>query len=74
MIAKINQCQTVPGTPLSSPTLSNKVAIVDWCYRKITRQTYTRCVGLAPPPGLGAHLIERHRYETSLLPLALRSS
>lgn len=59
---------------LPSPTLFNKVAVVGWCYRKITPQTYTRSVGLAPPPGLGAHLIERHRYETSLLPLALRSS
>lgn len=41
---------------------------------KLTPLTYTRSVGLAPPPGLDAHLIERHRYETSLLPLALRSS
>ena len=59
---------------LSSPTLSKKFAVVDWCYRKINPLTYTRSVGLAPPPGLGAHLIERYRYETSLLPLALRSS
>lgn len=62
----------MPGIP--SPTLSKKFAVVDWCYRKITPLTYTRSVGLAPPPGLGASLIERHRYETSLLPLAPRSS
>lgn len=60
--------------PHPSLTLSKKVAVVDWCYRNITPQTYTRSVGLAPPLGLDAHLIERHRYETSLLPLALRSS
>lgn len=60
--------------PNTSPTLSKKSAVIDWCYRKITPLTYTRSVGLAPPPGLGAHLIERYRYETSLLPLALRSS
>ena len=72
----ITKNQSVPSGPkhLSSPTLSIKFAVVDWCYRKITPLTYTRSVGLAPPPGLGVHLIERHRYETSLLPLALCSS
>ena len=41
---------------------------------KLAPRIYTRSAGLAPPPGLGAHYIERHRYETSLLLLALRSS
>ena len=52
----LSQNKLVSNRPLPSPTLSKKFAVVDWCYRKINPLTYTRSAGLAPPPGLGAHL------------------
>lgn len=53
--------------PLSPPQLCPKSSqLLTGVTVKLTPLTYTRSVGLAPPPGLGAHLIERHRYETSL--------
>ena len=68
--------QSAPNSPQPSPPqlCPKSLQLLTDVTVKLTPLTYTRSVGLEPPPGLGAHLIERHRYETSLLPVALRIS
>lgn len=72
----ITKNQSVPTGPQPTPPqlCPKSSLLLTNVTVKLNPLTYTRSVGLAPPRALGAHLIEKHRYETSLLPLALRSS
>lgn len=64
LVHLIANSESVPSGPkhLPYPTCPKSSLLLTDVTLKITLLTYTRSVGLAPPPGLGSHLIERHRY------------
>lgn len=66
MITKNQSLLNSPKCTLSSPTFPKSSLLLTGVTVKLTPRTYTQSAGLAPLPGLGAHHIERHRYETSL--------